>query len=109
MICFNMYCSLYSGKSTVRYATLSLSAEEQEGGTDEVTKMEIVENQPPHCPQNSRQHKISIMSTDSEYANATDMTMQTTLPYQPKMHFEDDYDSDDEQKDPNMEPDRTQF
>ena len=99
---------MYRGKSTVRYATLSLSAEHQEEGTDEVTDMEIVEHPLQH--QNHRQHKISIMSTDSEYANATDMTMQTTLPYQPKMHFEDEYDSYDEtKKDPNLEPDRTQF
>ena len=65
-------------------------------------------NNPTTYP--TRQHKISLMSTDSEYANATDMTMETNIPYQPQMHFdEDDEGNDGEDRDPNLEAPRTQF
>lgn len=107
---YNIYLLPCSGRSTVRYATLSMSAEEQDEGTDEVPNMETVENLPQNGLKNSRQHKISIISTDSEYANATDMTMETTVPYQNKLNFDDNYDDDsDEEKDPTVEPARTQF
>ena len=57
-----------------------------------------------------QQHKISLMSTDSEYANATDMTMTTNVPYQQQPPFDEDEDENEgEEKDPNLEPPRTQF
>ena len=86
-----------------------MSVEDQKENAANILEVESNGNSLENCESvTNRQHKISIMSTDSEYANATDMTMETTVPYQPKMHFDDDADYG-EGKDPNMEAERTQF
>ena len=106
--------NFYRNTSTIRYANLSLSAEEQEENEDDISNLiteegNVLTNPGGGCNREPRQHKISIMSTDSEYTNTTDMTMQTTIPYQPKMHFDDDDDGNYEERDPNFEAERKQF
>ena len=77
----------------------------EEAGQNDEAELHEDNNNPT-----SRQHKISIMSTDSEYTNATDMTMTTNVPYQRQEPFdEDEEENDGEEKDPNMEAARTQF
>ena len=111
IVTFYHFSYLRNGKSTIRYATLSMSTEDH--GKDEegevLTRESNEENNNPNSHP-ARQHKISLMSTDSEYANATDMTMTTNVPYQHQPPFDEDEDENDgEEKDPNLEPPRTQF
>ena len=96
----------YRNTSTIRYATLAQSAEEQEENEDDISNLiteegNVLTNPDGGYNREPRQHKISIMSTDSEYTNTTDMTMQTTIPYQPKMHFDDDDEGTYEERDSN--------
>ena len=112
MTYYAFFSILRSGKSTIRYATLSMSTDEQgqndEGDASTLENQEDNNNPTTHP---ARQHKISLMSTDSEYTNATDMTMTTNVPYQPQPPFDEGVDDYDGylQKDPNMEAPRTQF
>ena len=77
---------------------------------DEVSSMAIHEhNQSIKRPTIQRQHKISMMSTDSEYENMTNTTIETTVAYHPKANFDEEEDNYGEEKDANFEAERTQF